>query len=553
VSDRGAEDGAGLFPGLAVPTRKAVTDVASSEPDPDPVSGPDPASHPERPTDRLRELMRDIRSSDVVLLADRITSAYTDPYEVARAYLMKLGALINLRRTAECPAVVDQADLAVRRAANPALLGEYHALAGFVSYAEGSLDRGVMHLVWANRALERVQNHDLVSADAWGDLANVYSFLGFHDHARRAVSRARQAAEVAGLAPSDHVLPDVWVRAAVALDHRGDTESCRDQLVELLTLVRSLLAETGGLSALRPDHLPYVEYAVVRLSALGHVDATLPLPRLRAMPKTALPEIADLRALSAVCQAIAKNHTDEALAMLDRATVDPRTLGGAEVHRLRSLAHATAGRYVEADISDRAAFRIAEADLDRIRGLFVDGIAVRLDHEELRRTVGRYAGEALSDPLTGLANRRSLEQRIDQMSRDREAGVLGVVDLDAFKAVNTVHGHLTGDLVLQRVATVLIRTLRRRDFVARYGGDEFVVILPSTTLAEAEAIGDRLVAAIRSEDWESIVPGTPVSASAGWAELREDTDLVDAFRKADRTMLDAKQRTGLDAVPPDRE
>ncbi|HEX2418246.1 MAG TPA: GGDEF domain-containing protein, partial [Micromonosporaceae bacterium] len=81
----------------------------------------------------------------------------------------------------------------------------------------------------------------------------------------------------------------------------------------------------------------------------------------------------------------------------------------------------------------------------------------------------------------------------------------------------------------------------------------FVVILPSTTLAEAEAIGDRLVAAIRSEDWESIVPGTPVSASAGWAELREDTDLVDAFRKADRTMLDAKQRTGLDAVPPDRE
>lgn len=509
------------------------------------VSGPDPAGadqHPERPTDRLRELIRDIRSSDVVILADRITSTFSDPYEVARAYLMKLGALLNLGRTAECPAVVDQADAAVRRASDPALLGEYHALAGFVSYAEGSLDRGVMHLVWANRALETVEQHDTASADAWRDLANVYSFLGFHDHARRAVSRSHQAAEAAGLDPAEHAAPDVGVRAAVSLDHRGDTERCRSQLVELLADLQRLLASTGGLSALRPDQLPYVEYAMARLAALGQLDAVLPLPRLRPVRKTALPEASDLRELSAVCRAIAERRPDEALTILDRTTVDTRTLGGAEVHRLRALAHAAAGRHTDADAADRTAFRIASADLERIRGLFVDGIAVRLDHEELRRTVGRYAGEALSDPLTGLANRRSLEQLIEQMSQDREPGVLGVVDLNSFKAVNTVHGHLTGDLVLQRVATVLIRTLRRRDFVARYGGDEFVVILPSTTLTEAEAIGQRLVTAVHDEDWESIVPGTPVSASVGWAELRVDTGLVDAFRKADRAMLDAKQR-----------
>jgi diguanylate cyclase (GGDEF)-like protein len=457
--------------------------------------------------------------------------------------------LLNLGRTAECPAVVDHADAAVRRAADPALLGEYHALAGFVSYAEGSLDRGVMHLVWANRALETVETHTMVSADAWGDLANIYSFLGFHDHALRAVSRAHQAAEAAGVDPAEHALPDVGVRAAVALDHRGDTERCRERLVELLDHLNRLLAGGGGLSSLRPDHLPYVEYAMARLAALGHADVP-PAPRSRKVRKIALPEAADLRELSAVCWAIAERRTDEALAMLDRTRVDSRTLGGAETRRLRALAHLTAGRYVDADTADRAAFRIASADLDRIRSLFVDGIAVRLDHEELRRTVGRYAGEALSDPLTGLANRRSLEQRIDQMDRDRETGVLGVVDLDAFKAVNTVHGHLTGDLVLQRVATVLIRTLRRRDFVARYGGDEFVVILPSTTLAEAEAIGERLLTAIRTEDWQSIVPGTPVSASVGWAELREDTGLVEAFRKADRTMLDAKQRKERGAGPP---
>jgi GGDEF domain-containing protein len=73
-----------------------------------------------------------------------------------------------------------------------------------------------------------------------------------------------------------------------------------------------------------------------------------------------------------------------------------------------------------------------------------------------------------------------------------------------------------------------------------------VVILPSTTLAEAYAIGTRLTVAVRGEDWESIVPGTPVSASVGWAELGEETGLIEAFRKADRAMLDAKRQAGID-------
>lgn len=520
--------------------------MRSPEPGSDPVSDPRPPDSDHafaRPTDRLRELIRDIRSNEVVILADKIAGTSAELSEVARAHLMKLRALINLGRTAECPTIVDQADAALRRHSDPALLGEFHAHAGFVSYAEGSLDRGVMHLVWANRVLETVERQDIAAADAWSHLATVYSYLGFHDHARRSVSRAQQASKAAGLHPAEHASPDVGVRAAVALDHRGDTERCRTLLVEVLADLQRLLADAGGLSALRPDHVPYVEYAMARLAALGHIDAVLRLPQPRAVQKSALPEAADLRELSAVCRAIAEQLTGEALAMLDRVSPDPRTLGGAEVYRLRALTHAAAGRYDAADEADRTAFRIASADLERIRGLFVDGIAVRLDHEELRRTVGQYAGEALSDPLTGLANRRSLEQRIEQMAEDRERGVLGVVDLDDFKSVNRVHGHLTGDLVLQRVATVLIRTLRRRDFVARYGGDEFVVILPSTTLTEATAIGRRLAAAIRGEDWESIVPGAPITASVGWADLHEDTGLTEAFRKADRAMLDGRQST----------
>jgi diguanylate cyclase (GGDEF)-like protein len=492
-------------------------------------------------TDDLRQLIRESRSSDVAVQADRIISGDGEPYEVARAYLMKIGALINLGRTGECPALIDRADEVLRRHPNPALLGEFHALAGWIAHAEGSLDRSVMHLVYANRALESVESADLVAADAWYDLGVTFSVLGFHEQARQAVSRSHQAAQDAGINPTEHACPEVGVRAAISYDHQGDAERCRTQLATLLADLQRLLATAGGLSALRPDDLPFIEYAIARLAALGHADAALPLTHPGESRKPALPSALDLREMSTVCRAIGDGRIDEALQRLDRLSVDPRTLGAAEPYRLRALAYAAAGDHMAADLADRAAFRIASADLERVRALFVDGIAVRIDHEELRRTVGRYAGEALSDPLTGLANRRSLEQRVEAMSRDQEHGVLGVLDLDSFKAVNTVHGHLTGDLVLQRVATVLMRTLRRRDFLARYGGDEFVVILPATSLAEADVIGRRLVAAVRDEDWESLIPGTPISASVGWAELHQTSGLIGAFRKADRAMLDAKQ------------
>ncbi len=123
--------------------------------------------------------------------------------------------------------------------------------------------------------------------------------------------------------------------------------------------------------------------------------------------------------------------------------------------------------------------------------------------------------------------------------------MLGVCDLDGFKAVNTVHGHLSGDLVLQRIAGVLNRVMRRGDFVARYGGDEFVVVLPTTSSAEASEIARRIVSAVAAEDWQALVPGTPVGVTIGWAKVSSDgtfTSVADAFAAADRAMLRAKAR-----------
>lgn len=254
-----------------------------------------------------------------------------------------------------------------------------------------------------------------------------------------------------------------------------------------------------------------------------------------------------MRQLGEVCLAIADDRPIEAVTRLDTVRVSTETLGAAEPARLRSIALSRAGEHAAAHRADRRAFRLAAQRNDRLRDVYIDGIAARIDHEEMRREAARFEGEALTDPLTGLPNRRRLERHIAAVMAQGERVVIGVCDLDGFKAVNTHHGHHSGDLVLQRVAGVVNRMMRRNDFVARYGGDEFVVVLLGTGIDEADEVARRIESAIRTEDWESLVPGTPVGVSIGFAEVAATgPDVQDAlstaFEVADREMLRAKTR-----------
>ncbi|MEV7331230.1 GGDEF domain-containing protein [Micromonospora sp. NPDC093244] len=494
-----------------------------------------------------RALQEASRSAEAYGLLERVIRTTNDPAARADAMVQRLSALINLGRTAEFTRAIEEASAAVRDLAEPYLHGHLNALAALAAHHQGALDRCVTHLVKAARALSAVEDPDRDTAWGWHDLAMAYSYLSFHGYALGAIERARQLGVTSGIPEETFAAPGIRLRNAVALDHNGDSDGClrvlRDVAADLARFVHN-----GRADRLRPSSLAAYGYAAARQAALG--DRVEPTPDTH--PSHLLQNggdsarARDMRHLGQVCLAVAAGRPIEAVARLDTIRVSTETLGAAEPARLRSIALSRAGDHVAAHRADRLAFRLAAQRNDRLRDVYIDGIAARIDHEEMRREAARFEGEALTDPLTGLPNRRRLERYITAVVTRGERVVIGVCDLDGFKAVNTRHGHHSGDLVLQRIAGVINRVMRRGDFVARYGGDEFVVVLPDTGMAEAAEVARRIEAAVLAEDWESLVPGTPVGVSIGFAEVSGGGGLRDAlsvaFEVADREMLRAKSR-----------
>jgi diguanylate cyclase (GGDEF)-like protein len=465
---------------------------------------------------RARELQQVGRSEQASAILDRVLAVTTDPMARADALVQRLGALINLGRGAEYAVAVGEAFAAVRDLPDPYLRGQMHAFAALGAHLQGKLDRGVTHLVEASRALAAVPDGDAETAWAWHDLAMAYSYLGFHGHALTAIEQARQLGAAAGLTPEVFAAPGIRLRNAVSLDHQGDADGClrvlRDVGAELARLTAS-----GAATRLRPGSRAVYGYALARRAALGEPTGTDAAGLLGDAGDSVRTH--DLRLLGGVCLAIAEGRPAQALSRLEAVTVSAEILGAAEPARLRSICHQSAGDHAAAHAADRYAFRLATQQMDRLRDGYLDGVAARLDAQETQSGTGGYGDEVLTDPLTGLPNRRQLERYVATLLARGQRAAIGVCDLAGFAAVNARHGRHCGDLVLQRVAGVLHRVMRRGDFVARLAGDTFVVVLPGAGAAQAAEVSRRITAAAAAESWQTLVPGTPVGVASGWSEV----------------------------------
>ncbi len=149
---------------------------------------------------------------------------------------------------------------------------------------------------------------------------------------------------------------------------------------------------------------------------------------------------------------------------------------------------------------------------------------------------------SLTDPLTGIPNSRflylRLEQELARAIRGAAPLTVAVMDLDGFKTVNDRHGHQAGDVVLRRLASILCEALRTGDTVCRYAGDEFVALLPETTVDEAEVVLSRLKERVRQTGHE-LPDGTVVQVgiSVGAAAFPEDgSSLEELIHRADKAM-----------------
>ena len=175
--------------------------------------------------------------------------------------------------------------------------------------------------------------------------------------------------------------------------------------------------------------------------------------------------------------------------------------------------------------------------------IFATEVSERRRQEEQARTL------AVCDPLTGLANYRLLLERLDsemkRYQRDGRPFSVLLLDLDGLKKINDEHGHLVGSLALCRMAEVLLLSCRAIDTAARYGGDEFALVLPETSSAHAKRVAQRISERLR-EDHE-----TPkLSASIGIAEYpRDGATIENVLSAADRALYDQKHHvTGRSTV-----
>lgn len=194
---------------------------------------------------------------------------------------------------------------------------------------------------------------------------------------------------------------------------------------------------------------------------------------------------------------------------------------------------------VETLVSDTQAM---QAVGNRLRSNLEEGSE---EIDKLREQLLEAKRDALTDPLTGLPNRRAFEKRLASDIEEQQVYSLLILDIDHFKKFNDQYGHLLGDKVLRHVANTTSNCIKGRDFVARFGGEEFAVLLPGTALTNAVLVAEDIrktiekTRLVKKENHEAI---GPVTISIGVAEYHAPESMNTFIERADKALYRSKHK-----------
>lgn len=174
----------------------------------------------------------------------------------------------------------------------------------------------------------------------------------------------------------------------------------------------------------------------------------------------------------------------------------------------------------------------------------INDLRSRLIEERVRAEMHRQM--AILDPLTEVYNRRYFEELVKkEVERARRHGKplsLIIIDMDNFKDINEKYGHSAGDRVLQEVARLLKSTFRSTDSIIRYGGDEFVILLPETGAEGGRAAVRKLRTRLGEWNQQGDILDCSLGFSVGWATFTRELDFNEVLNEADRRLFEDKSR-----------
>lgn len=372
---------------------------------------------------------------------------------------------------------------------------DVHNLRGYIYYRQKRLGESIVELEQAIALYDELGDRDYQCA-SWNTLGQAHLALGA---TRRALECFGRALELATLSESPSSLTDAWRCTAEAHLQAGDP------LQALADLERALQLGDDNLSLRRE----VLETQSRVLEALGRFEEALQAHKA-------------LRRVELRLKDEQLHH--QTLALSIRYKLEQERQRSAELAQVN------------------AALEALNQEKSRLL-------------EELRRQAELLERQSLEDPLTELANRRHLESCLHQeFARVRRTGrplTVAVADIDNFKSINDQLTHPVGDEVLRVVARLLQDGCRAGDTVGRYGGEEFVLVFPETTLEEARHVCERLRQAVEGYPWHSIHPDLRVTLSFGLCDDTSDPSHEPMISRADALMLEAK-REGKNRVkmPP---